>query len=179
MHIKGWRAITLTLMMVLAFSAQWALAGESEAVKKGDKVTLDYTGTLKDGTVFDSSKNHDTPLSFVVGSGQVIKGFDEAVLGMKVGDEKKFTLSPADAYGEPNPKMYQQVPRKNLPPDQDPKVGMMLVVGSPEGKRMRATISEVNEEMITLNLNHPLAGKELTFDIKLASIESGATPGGK
>jgi FKBP-type peptidyl-prolyl cis-trans isomerase 2 len=187
MSNNGWisRAFALTLITVFTFSAQWVLAGEPETVKKGDKVTLDYTGLLKDGTVFDSSKNHDSPLSFVVGSGQVIKGFDEAVLGMKVGDEKKFTLSPAEAYGEPNPKMFQEVPRKNLPPNQEPKVGMMLIVGSPSGKKMQATISEVKEDTVTLNLNHPLAGKALTFDIKLATIEaasmegSRAKPGGK
>jgi len=173
MSNKGWvsRALALTLISVLSFSAQWVLAGEPETVKKGDKVTIDYTGSLKDGTVFDSSKNHNTPLTFVVGSGQVIKGFDEAVLGMKVGDEKKFTLSPAEAYGEPNPQMFQEVPRKNLPPDQEPKIGMILVVGSPSGQKMQATISEVKEATITLDLNHRLAGKTLTFDIKLGVIE--------
>jgi FKBP-type peptidyl-prolyl cis-trans isomerase 2 len=178
MNNKGWGTTALTLLMVLTFSAQFVLAGESEVVKKGDKVALDYTGTLKDGTEFDSSKNHDAPLSFTVGSGQVIKGFDEAVMGMKVGEEKKFTLSPAEAYGEPDPKRFQQVPRKNLPADQEPKVGMMLVVGSPEGRKMRATISEVTDETVTLNLNHPLAGKELTFAIKLTKIEP-AGAGGK
>ena len=170
MNNKGWGAIALALFLLLTFSAQYVLAGEPEIVKKGDQVSLDYTGTLKDGTEFDSSKNHDAPLNFTVGSGQVIKGFDEAVLGMKMGEEKKFTLSPAEAYGESDPKRFQTVPRKNLPSDQEPKVGMMLVVGSPEGRKMRATISEITEETVTLNLNHPLAGKELTFAIKLTKI---------
>ncbi len=174
MSHKGWisRVFALTLFTVLVFSAPLALAGEPETVKKGDKVTLDYIGSLNDGTVFDSSKNHDTPLSFVVGSGQVIKGFDEAVLGMKVGDQKKFTLPPAEAYGEINPQLFQEVPIKTLSPDPEPEVGMALIIGSPSGQRMQAVISEIKDDVITLNLNHPLAGKALTFDITLGSIES-------
>jgi FKBP-type peptidyl-prolyl cis-trans isomerase 2 len=166
------RCFVFVFSAVLVFSGRAAVADEGKAVKKGDKVTVGYTGTLEDGTVFDSSENHDAPLKFVVGSGQVIEGFDKAVTGMKVGEEKTFTLSPAEAYGEADPKRVQKVPRGQLPPEPEPKVGMGLIVGSPDGGRMRATISEVTSEFVTLDMNHPLAGKALTFKIKLASIDN-------
>ena len=125
---------------------------------------------LDDGTVFDASSNHDKPLQFEVGGGRVIPGFDKAVTGMKLGEEKKFTIPPAKAYGKPNPKLIKKVSRKEIPQDRKPEVGMRLVMGTPEGRQMQALITEVTPEYIILDLNHPLAGKALTFKIKVIKI---------
>ena len=143
---------------------------EAAVAKKGDKVTLEYTGMLDDGTVFDTSSNHDKPLQFEVAGGRVIPRFDKAVIGMKLGEEKKFTIPPAKAYGKPNPKLIKKVSRKEIPQDRKPEVGMRLVMGTPEGRQMQALITEVTPEYIILELNHPLAGKALTFNIKVIKI---------
>lgn len=163
--------ILALLISVFGTSLQSADANQAPA-KNGDRVTLEYTGTLSDGTVFDASKNHDTPMEFKVGSGDVIPGFESAVKGMKVGEEKKFTIPAAQAYGETNPKLIQKVPTKELPQDQKPQVGMGLVVGGPEGQQMRAFITEVTKEDVTIDMNHPLAGKDLTFQIKVVKIKN-------
>lgn len=158
------------ILMVGLLGVSQALADDNAAVKKGDTVSLHYTGTLDDGSVFDTSEKRKEPLKFTAGSGQVIPGFDKAVIGMKKGDEKKFTLQPSDAYGDRRPELTQSVPRKQLPQDHEPKPGMMLVMGTPEGRQMPATITEVTEENVTLDLNHPLAGKALTFAIKIVEV---------
>ena len=136
-------------------------------VKKGDKIKVEYTGTLEDGTVFDSSEKHGQPLEFEVGSGQLIKGFDEAIIGMKKGEEKKITLPPSEAYGERNEQLIQKIPRENLPPEQEPQKGMMLMVGLPTGQQIPATITEVTDKEVIIDINPPLAGKTLKFKIKV------------
>ena len=136
-------------------------------VKSGEYVQIEYTGTLEDGTVFDSSEKHGAPLQFQVGSGQIIKGFDEAVIGMNVGDSKTITLSPADAYGEPNPDMIRPIPKDQFPQGKDFQPGMIMMVGLPNGMQLPVKIVSVEAETITLDLNHPLAGKTLTFKIKM------------
>ena len=160
------------IIFVVLFSSVSVQASNADQTpaKKGDKVTLEYTGTLRDGTVFDSSSNHDTPMEFELGTGRVIPGFEKAVKGMKVGEEKKFTLPPAEAYGDANPKLVQKVPRKEIPQDREPQVGMGLIVGGSGEQQMRAFITEVTPEFITLDMNHPLAGKTLTFQIKVVKI---------
>ncbi|HLD80289.1 MAG TPA: peptidylprolyl isomerase [Candidatus Nanoarchaeia archaeon] len=140
------------------------------SVKKGNKVKVDYTGTFDDGTVFDASEKHGQPLEFEVGSGQVIKGFDDAVMGMKKGEEKDITLPPAEAYGELKAELHKKVPRKQLPQDQEPKIGMILSVGLPNGMQFPAKIVEVTKEEVTIDLNHPLAGKTLHFKIKVVDF---------
>ena len=139
-------------------------------VKKGDKIKVDYVGTLEDGTIFDSTEKQGTPLEFEVGSGQLIKGFDTAVVGMSVGEEKKIILKPADAYGEHNSQLFKEVPREQLPKDREPEAGMMLAISLPNGARFPARITDVNEKTITLDLNHPLAGKTLKFTITVREI---------
>lgn len=143
---------------------------KSDGIKAGNKIKIEYTGTLDDGTVFDSSSKHNAPLEFEVGGKQVIKGFDNAVVGMKKGEEKTFRLEPADAYGDPNPQLHKQIPRTSLPQDKEPKAGMILVIGLPNGMQVPAKIAAVDAESITLDLNHPLAGKALTFKIKVLEI---------
>ncbi len=141
-------------------------------IKKGSKVKLDYEGTLEDGTVFDSSKHgdHSHPLEFEAGAGQMIKGFDEAVMGMKVDEEKTFKLTPEQAYGSPNTQLVQKIPRDKLPKEPEPQVGMMLAFAGPDGKQFPAKIKEVNDTEIVIDLNHPLAGKTLNFKIKILEV---------
>ena len=135
-------------------------------IKKGDKIKVHYKGTLDDGTVFDSSEGKD-PLEFEVGAGQVIKGFDDAVVGMKKGDEKEIKLTPDKAYGEHKKEMLKKVPRDQLPKDQEPKAGMVLIAQLPTGQKLPIKIVDVKDNEVILDMNHPLAGKNLNFKIKV------------
>lgn len=140
------------------------------SIKEGDKVKVEYTGTFDDGAVFDSTEKHGQPIEFEVGSHQVIPGFEKAVIGMKEGDEKDIKLTPADAYGEHNPQLIKKLPKDQLPKDQEPKPGMMILLSFPEGKQLPAVIKEVSDADITIDLNHPLAGKNLNFKLKVVGI---------
>jgi peptidylprolyl isomerase len=137
--------------------------------KAGDTVKIHYTGTLDDGSEFDSSSGRD-PLEFTVGSGQVIPGFDKAVEGMAVGDQKKVRIEAEDAYGERSDQMIQEVPKSALPDDLEPKEGMGLQARGQDGRVINLTVTEVGDDSITVDGNHPLAGKPLNFDIELVSI---------
>ncbi len=137
--------------------------------KNGDAVTIYYTGRLTDGTIFDSSEGRD-PLPFTLGSGQVIPGFEEAVMGMIVGDKKTVTIPPEKAYGPRNEQMVISVPLDQVPADIKPEVGQQLQVMGPEDQPMVVQVTEITEESIVLDANPPLAGKELTFDIELVTI---------
>jgi len=137
--------------------------------KKGDKVKVHYTGKLKDDTVFDSSRERE-PLEFTVGSGQMIKGFDLAVEGMKVGENKQVEIPSAEAYGERSPEAMIEVEKTQLPPNMEPEKGMQLEATSQDGRRQVLIIEEVKETTVVLDANHPLAGKELIFDIELVEV---------
>ena len=137
--------------------------------KSGDTVKIHYTGTLDDGTEFDSSVGRE-PLEFSLGSGQVITGFDNAVDGMAVGASKTVTIPATEAYGDHHAQLVQQVPRTSLPEEMKPEVGMQLQSQSPEGQVMNLVVTEVDEESITVDANHPLAGQALTFAIELVEI---------
>ena len=143
--------------------------GNLMKVEKGNKVKIDYEGRLEDGTIFDTSKGKD-PLEFEAGSGMVIKGFDDAVMGMEKDEEKEVTIPPAEAYGELNDSLIKKFPRDKLPQDQEPKVGMMLTLGTPDGNQIPAKITALDDKEVTLDLNHPLAGKTLIFKIKVVDI---------
>lgn len=140
------------------------------AVKTGNKVKVEYVGKLDDGSVFDSSENHGKPLEFEVGSGHVIKGFENAVLGMNEGDEKEFTIEPAEAYGQHDPTLVQKVPREVFPQEAELTAGLLFEAGLPTGEKVPAMITAVDEGIVTVDLNHPLAGKTLNFKIKLKEI---------
>ena len=135
----------------------------------GDTVHVHYTGKLDDGTVFDTSEGRD-PLAFTVGSGQVVPGFDEAVSGMQVGDSKTVRIGPGDAYGEHREDLILDVPTEQLPEGLEPEVGMELGLRGQDGQTMPVRVASVGAEAITLDANHPLAGKSLTFDVTLVSI---------
>lgn len=139
-------------------------------VKSGDKVQIHYTGKLDDGTTFDTSSGRD-PLEFEVGSGQVIAGFDKAVEGMAEGDNKTVKIEPEEAYGERHEQLVQEVPKTALPEEIDPEVGMALQSRSPDGQVTQLTVTEIKDESITVDANHPLAGQPLNFDIELVKIK--------
>ena len=143
------------------------------SIKNGDSVSLDYEGKLEDGTIFDSSKHgdHSHPLNFKVGANMVIPGFEKAVIGMKVGEKKTFTINPKEAYGEIREEFKKKIPRSALPKEGNPEVGMVLALATPTGEQFPARICEVNKEDIVIDLNHPLAGKKLIFDIKILEIK--------
>lgn len=138
-------------------------------VKTGDTVHIHYTGTLADGSTFDSSAGRD-PLRFEVGSGQIIPGLDKAIPGMEVGDKKQVQVAADDAYGQPQAEARQAVPRTEIPDHIPVEIGTQLQVQPPTGQTMQVTVVEVTDTEVTLDANHPLAGKDLTFDIELVAI---------
>jgi peptidylprolyl isomerase len=138
-------------------------------VKVGDTVRIHYTGTLNDGSTFDSSEGRD-PLQFEVGSGQIIPGLDKELPGMTVGDKKTVNIPAAEAYGEKNPQMQQAIPREQIPANIPLELGMRLQMQTPEGQVIPVTVAAVDEQTVTLDANHPLAGKDLTFDFEVVSI---------
>lgn len=135
----------------------------------GDTVTVHYTGTLDDGTVFDSSVERE-PLRFRLGEGEVITGFDEAVNGMKVGDSVKVDLAPSDAYGERDEQRIIQVDRTQIPDEIECKPGIALQASTPDGP-VTFWVLDAADDAVTLDGNHPLAGKQLSFEIELVDIE--------
>jgi peptidylprolyl isomerase len=136
--------------------------------KNSDKVKVHYTGKLTDGTVFDSSLERE-PLMFQIGNGDLILGFEKALLGMKVGDKKDVLLQPNEAYGDHLKDLVKIVDRKYFPKDLEPQVGMQLQLGEKEEMTI-VTLTSVTDEHITLDANHPLAGKSLNFEIELVEI---------
>ncbi|MBM4055397.1 MAG: peptidylprolyl isomerase [Planctomycetes bacterium] len=139
-------------------------------VKPGDTVQVHYTGKLEDGTIFDSSENRE-PLEFTVGTGQIIPGFEQIVMGMNSGESRTATIPSHMAYGHYDNEMVIVVNRNQVPDDIEPKVGQQIQMRNNEdGREVIATITKVSEFSITLDGNHPLAGKDLTFDVRLVGI---------
>jgi peptidylprolyl isomerase len=143
------------------------------SVKSGDKVKVHYHGTLVNGETFDSSSGRE-PLEFEVGSGMVIKGFDDGVTGMSVGDKKTIHIPFEQAYGPSNPDMIIDMPKERFPADMQIEIGMPLMMSDQQGHQMQVTITEIKETSIVLDANHPLAGKDLIFDLELVEIVGGS-----
>lgn len=137
----------------------------------GDTVKVNYTGRFEDGTVFDSSENRE-PLEFTIGEGQVIPGFEQGVEGMSPGDSKTISIVADEAYGPHYDELVMVVDRAEFPPDMDLSVGDVLQLRQPDGGIALARVTDVDDKTATIDANHPLAGKDLTFDIKLDAIES-------
>jgi peptidylprolyl isomerase len=137
-----------------------------EQAKKGDTARVHYTGRLEDGQVFDSSEGGE-PLEFELGTGQVIAGFDEGIEGMSVGEKKIIEIEPSDAYGQRSEALVQTVSRADINLEDEPEAGMNLLLRLPDGNEIPVTITEVTQDSITLDANHPLAGKKLIFDVEL------------
>lgn len=159
--------ISLALLVLILMTG----CGSPEMAKAGDTVRVHYTLKLADGTVFDTSVGNE-PLEFTLGQGEVITGFEEAVIDMQVGESKTVTIPVDRAYGQRSDDMIFEVGRDNLSPDIEPEVGMML-----QGSQGVVTIIEVSETTITVDANHPLAGQDLTFDIELVEIGESQSPG--
>ncbi len=138
--------------------------------KPGDRVKVHYTGKLQDGTVFDTSVGRE-PLQFSLGSGQIIPGFEEAVIGMDEGETKTTEVPPEKAYGPHRDDLVQEVPKEQLPQGFDPEVGQQLQARSADGQVIPVWITDVQDETVILDANHPLAGKELLFDIELVEVQ--------
>jgi len=138
-------------------------------VQQGNTVHVHYTGKLSTGQVFDSSRERD-PLEFTVGQQQVIPGFENAVLGLSVGESVERTLPAAEAYGEHRNELVVQFERSTLPDDIDPKIGMHFELSTQDGRPVPAQVVAVNPESVTLDANHPLAGQDLTFEIEVVKI---------
>ena len=145
-----------------------------EKVENGLFVSVDYKGSLQNGEVFDTSQGRQ-PLEIQLGAGQLIIGFEKELLGMAVNDKKVFTLQPEDAYGHKDEKLTQSFARSDVPPEMNPKVGMTVGLHTPEGQQVPARITHVDDEKVTLDLNHPLAGESLTFEIEVKGISSTPT----
>jgi peptidylprolyl isomerase len=134
---------------------------------------VDYTGRLEDGNVFDTSEGGE-PLKFTVGSGMLIRGFDQAVTGMKAGEEKTVTIQPKDGYGERNEDAYVDIPISSIPDDFPLTEGLRLTLSDPNGQPLPAVVTKITDEHVTMDINHFLAGKVLEFDIKV--VETGLEP---
>lgn len=140
-----------------------------QKVKNGMYVSVTYTGTLENGEVFDSNEG-ESPLEFQTGSGQLIKGFEDAVMGMAINEKKEFSLQPEDAYGMHDEKQVHDFPRSQLPEGLNPKVGDTLALATTQGRQIPAKLIKMDDENLIFDLNHPLAGKVLTFAIEVVGI---------
>ena len=142
-----------------------------DQAKSGDTVQVHYTGTLQDGTVFDSSRERE-PLQFTIGQGQLIAGFEQAVVGLNVGESVSVDITAADAYGTYDEELLRKIERSQLPEDLTPEVGQHLQVVHQDGNKSVVTIVEVADTTVTLDANHPLAGEDLNFEIELVGVQS-------
>lgn len=140
-------------------------------VKIGDKIKVHYHGKLTSGETFDSSAGRE-PLHFEVGSGAVIKGFDDGVSGMAVGDKKTIQIPFMEAYGAHSPEMVIEMPKDRFPADMEITLGMPLHMSDGQGRQFQVTVLEIQETAVKLDANHPLAGKDLIFDLELVEIEA-------
>ncbi|MDP9229761.1 MAG: peptidylprolyl isomerase [Bacteroidota bacterium] len=140
-----------------------------QQVKSGDTVKVHYHGRLTNGDTFDNSEGQD-PLEFEVGSGMVIKGFDDGMIGMAVGEKKTINIPVEDAYGPKNEEMLIEYPKDRFPDNMKPEVGMPLTMSSGSGENFPVTITEIKDDSVVLDANHPLAGEDLVFDLELVEI---------
>jgi FKBP-type peptidyl-prolyl cis-trans isomerase 2 len=170
---RSYTALVSVILLVVMLVT--GCGGAIQQAKTGDTVKVHYTGRLQDGTVFDTSVGSE-PLEFTLGQGQVIPGFEQAVIGMQVGESKTVTIPVDQAYGPRRDDMILEVNRDELPDDLEPEVGMQLQMNHGDGGIVIVTITEVSETTIKVDANHPLAGQDLVFDIEL--VEIGASQSG-
>jgi len=145
-----------------------------EKVEQGKFVCVDYTGTLDNGDVFDTS-HEGQPIEVHVGAGQVVKGFEEALMGMELNGKKVFTLNPEAAYGDRDESLTHTFSREEIPPDVDPQVGDVIGLQTPDGQQVPAQITHADDKKVVVDLNHPLAGKSLTFEVQIVGISDSPT----
>lgn len=168
----------LLLLSIVIIIGSLTLAGcgggSDQAAKDGDTVSVHYTGTLENGAQFDSSYDRGEPLTFTLGIGQMIPGFEDAVRGMKVGEVKTVTLPPEEAYGEYNADLVVTLNRDQFPEDMELTIGKRISLQNTAGQQFTATIVEIGESMVTVDANNELVGETLIFEIELVSITSGS-----
>ena len=140
-------------------------------VKANDTVKVHYTGKLADGQVFDSSVERGEPIEFTMGQGQLIPGFEKGLIDMKVNEKKTINIPKEEAYGEPREELIQEVQKSQLPEEIKPEVGIGLVSKSPDGQEMNLVVRDIKEDTIVVDGNHPLAGKDLVFDLEVVEIK--------
>ena len=145
-----------------------------EKVENGQFVSVHYKGTLQNGEVFDTSDGRH-PLEVQIGEGQIISGFENALMGMSLNEKKVFTLDPEDAYGQKDESLTHSFPRADVPAEINPEVGQTVALCSSEGQQVPALITEMDDEKVVVDLNHPLAGQSLTFEIEVVGISATAT----
>jgi len=143
------------------------------ALKTGDTAKVHYTGTLEDGRVFDTSNDRD-PLEFTVGEGQIIPGFENGLIGMEIGETRNIEVAPDDAYGLRQEELVLEIPVREFPENITPEIGLQLQIKQQDGTPFGVVITDVSEEAVTLDANHPLAGQTLFFEVKLVEIAGAA-----
>lgn len=173
-------AVTGALFLLTSLSgpgggqpSQAITLGAGSQIQEGSIVSIEYTLTGDDGKVIDSSVGKE-PLTYIHGAGQIVKGLERELNGLKVGDQKKVSIKPEDGYGMPNEKAVQEIPREKLPADalKELKDGQTLVMKAPDGRTIPLKVAKVNEKTVVVDLNHPLAGKTLHFDVKVKDIKA-------
>jgi len=167
--IKNSILILIGIMVTVVMIVSGCGGGEIVQAKSGDTVRVHYTLKLDDGTIFDSSSGGD-PMQFTIGEGQLIPGFEQAVIGMKLGEEKTVKIPSAEAYGPYRDELVKVIDRTEFPADIEPQVGQQLELELEDGRQVLVLVTEISESGVTLDANHPLAGKDLTFDIQLVDI---------
>jgi len=172
MHIRFLSLFTMLVFFMpsgFAFSATAEKAKNDRVVKDGMEVSLDYTLKTPDGKTLETSKGRE-PLRYIHGNKMMIPGLEKELTGMKVGGEKHVTVKPEDGYGKVNPNAFKEFPKEKIPPDAL-KVGAVLAARSPEGMVVPMTVREIKEKTVVMDLNHPMAGKTLVFDVKVVDIQ--------
>ena len=157
------------IFLVTGFMYTVNAKGEEDMISEGKKVKFDYTLTV-DGQVVDTSEGRQ-PLEYTQGEGKIITGLEQQMTGLKEGEEKKIEVAAEKGYGERNPDALREVPKEQFPPNITPEQGQQLAMTTPDGQRVPVLVSEVKDESVILDFNHPLAGKDLSFDVKVVSVE--------
>ncbi|HNP30893.1 MAG: peptidylprolyl isomerase [Nitrospira sp.] len=177
LHVLA-RVVCCSLLVASAMTtsaqAESQEGGSPMTVSEGKSISMEYTLSLENKEVLDTNVGGE-PITFTQGSHQIIPGLETALDGMKAGDSKKVTVAPAEGYGEVNPEAIQEVPIDQIPPDAR-KVGMQLQGKDGQGRVVHPTVTEVKEQVVVLDFNHPLAGKTLYFDVKILDVQPAAAP---
>jgi FKBP-type peptidyl-prolyl cis-trans isomerase SlyD len=178
MGINFWRllvgATALNMLVAIgAFAAETEKTKENNVVKDGTVVSLQYTLSGEDGKTIESNKGKE-PLKYTQGSHQIVPGLEKGLAGMKVGEEKRVTVTPEEGYGPVNPKGFQEFPKEKIP-SEGLKVGAVLMARGPQGQQVPVRVHEIKEKTVVLDLNHPMAGKTLVFDVKVLDVQPAAS----
>lgn len=163
------RLLGVTSVVFVGFLCVTAIGVQAQ-IKQGDVVSIAYTLTDDSGTVLDTNQGKN-PLSYTQGSGQIIRGLERKLEGMQVGEKIRVTVKPEEAYGPVNPQAFQEVPRDKLPPG-ELKAGQTLIARSPQGQQIPVRIHQIKEKSVVIDLNHPLAGKTLNFEVEILAVDA-------